>query len=288
MKTIVRSTVCAAVLLANAPVAGFADDLPAGQSVYSKAVAAMRELQIPRYLRYRVRGEHHGLSLYFVMSGRHVYLNASPIFDGRDFTGHGTARYDSSDGSGVFTDSAGKDVVGCVPFPLGPEVRAFVRTGSAESAVADTAPSPQPTPSPSASAAEPPIDVLGKIGSARAFYSKAYDIADAGIETVDDAPAYHLKFTARDGDTTNHPVTDVYVDAKSYLVRSVILGGGQRGLLMGGGGSGRFDFGSFGEYWLVKHVHVEAAGHFLLAHKGGSLDYFFDGYTFPSSLPPMW
>ncbi len=116
--------------------------------------------------------------------------------------------------------------------------------------------------------------------------SKAGDISVAGIEGGD-TPVVHVKMRAVNGDTDRYPLTDMFVDAKSNLIRALIFGGGRRGLISGEGGSGRFDFGPVGKYWLLQHVHIEGSGHVLFMEQGGHMDMNVQNYAFPTTCPEV-
>ena len=122
------------------------------------------------------------------------------------------------------------------------------------------------------------------IVTVKAFISTHYQLDNAGVEQIAGKPTYHLKLTAKDGDTSTYPLTDMYVDQATHLVRRVVLGGGQRGFFQGGGGSGTFDFSNVGKYWLVTHISIEIGGHRLLFSKHASLDYMLDNFEFPDSI----
>ena len=252
-----------------------ADDLPSGQRVYSMALNAMHDTPMAKYASYDLSYVVHGLQLTLFCSqdGSHRFLGSSVSIAPNEKSNTGKVAYDSTTGLGVLTAN-GRTVMECVPFPFAPEVRALTHPG-------DGTPSPAPIATP---ASDAPIDVMKSIGSVRAFSSKSYSIENAGIEPVDDNPAYHLKMTAVE-DPSTHPLTDVYVDVATHRVRSVVLGGGKRGLFTGGGGFARFDFRSFGGAWLVHSIHIEASGHMLVVHASGTLDYTLDNYTFPATLP---
>lgn len=247
---------------------------PSGDAIYSQAIAAMRSQPMPPYIRYRLTSEHHGVTIfaYSRKDASHAFLGAYPKLDGSSETRYGVAEYNSLTGAGQIRFQGQKVPFMALPFPYAPEVRALVATGSdAHLRVAGT--------STSNSTASFPI-----VATIRMFYSKNYMIENAGTALVSNTPCYHLKMTARDGDTSAYPLTDIYVDVTSHLIRSVVMRGGERGFFEGGGGFGRFDFKRVGPYWLVYHIHVEADGHFLVLHQSGSSDVTYDHFTFPQQL----
>lgn len=161
-----------------------------------------------------------------------------------------------------------------LPHSQSPEVRALVHEGLD----VIVTPSPSPTPaSPAPTTSASPDQGIAMIVTVKAFSSTHYRLDNAGIEQIAGKPTYHLKLTAKDGDTSTYPLTDMYVDQATHLVRRVVLGGGQRGFFQAGGGSSTFDFSNVGKYWLVTHISIEIGGHMLLISKHASLDYTLSG-----------
>ena len=276
-----------ALLFASSSASGRSDSFPSGMTVYSRAIDAMRHTPIPHYITYKLTTVHHGMDLRFNIRNdpSRRFLGAQPIFDAHEFSTIDDVRYDSWTGDGAVFTLKGTPVLTCAFFPLAPEVRAFVQTGTDIRVSSSAAPSPSPSPSSDHESLSSP-DMFREIAKISVFYSKYYSIVNTGIEQLGDAHVFHLQLTAKDGDTSDHPVTDVLVDTKSYLIRSITFGGGQRGLITGGGGYGRFDFTSVRGYWLVHKIHVEIAGHLFFIHKGGSLDYTFSHFAFPTQMAP--
>jgi hypothetical protein len=260
-----------------------AQEQPSGSAVYSQAIAAMRAVSMPRYIVYRVTTVHAGMSLTFrVKPSTHQFIAAFPAFDGSTLTTSAYVRYDTATAAGMLYQGS-KDILAMVPFPVAPEVRALVHEGI--DAVATPMPTITASPVPSASASPgPDAQGIAMIVAVSAFSSTHYNVDNVGLEQIGGQPAYHLKMTANDGDTGTYPLTDIYVDQTTHLVRRVVLGGGQRGFFQGGGGSGTFDFSAVGKYWLVTHLSIEIGGHMLLFSKHASLDYTLDDFQFPDSI----
>ena len=278
-----KKLILVASLLVAMPIAGLAQEQPSGSAVYSQAIAAMRSVSMPRYIVYRVTTVHAGMSLTFrVKPSTHQFIAAFPSFDGSTLTTSAYVRYDTASAAGMLYQGS-KDILAMVPFPVAPEVRALVHEGI------DAAPTPAPAvtacPTPGASAS-PGADSQGiaMIVTVKAFSSTHYNLENVGLEQIGGQPAYHLKMTAIDGDTGTYPLTDIFVDQTTHLVRRVVLGGGQRGFFQGGGGSGTFDFSQIGKYWLVTHLSIEIGGHMLVFSKHASLEYTLDDFQFPDSI----
>lgn len=262
-----------AIAAAAAPLG--ATTLPSGQAVYSEALNAMRSQSLPATIDYRVTTVDRGLQLTLQCGIKPPYQFESSSVS---MSGGGTHPPHTWDVHFVTSSGFGRAVlaskravtVKCTPFPLAPVMHAFVHL----------APKAAATHAPAAPAG--PLDMMKAIVTVRAFYSRSYRIANDGIVAISGHPSYHLQFTARDGNESKHPVTDMYVDTATHLVRAVVLGGGQRGFFEGGGGFGRFTFGHVGPYWLVKSIHAEGSGHFLFMHGGGAIDMTLHHFSFPS------
>lgn len=259
---------------AGAPFSAVADELPSGQHVYSMAINAMHDVAMPKYTTYDLSYVDHGieLTLYCAPDGSHRFLGSGVSMAKNDKSNKGSVFYNSDNALGILTFK-GKVVMECTPFPFAPELRAFRPSAGSSAGPVATVPTAAPT--------DAPLDMIKSIGSARAFSSKSYSIENLGIERIAGNSSYHLKMTALD-DQSVHPITDLYVDTASHLVRSVVLGGGKRGFIEGGGGFAQFDLGPVREYWLVRQIHIEASGHMLFMHAGGTLEYTLDNFAFPS------
>ena len=250
--------------------------LPSGNELYSEAISAMRQLPMPHYIDYDDSGVVDGLDITIACNSQsHAYIGSTVTLKPIKYsspTQH--IRYDSVTSSGTLLSKDGKQLIQCIPFPFAPEVRALVHTGAGDSLSAT------PTQKPVANNAGP-IDLLGVIARITTFSSRYYNVTNAGIVSMNGVPSYHLQMQARDGDESSHPLTDMYVDTKTHLVRAVVLGGGKRGFIMGGGGYGQFNFGGVGKYWLVTSINVSVAGHMLFLHQSGSQTFTFSNFTFP-------
>ena len=262
---------CATSMLSTAVSAA---TLPSGKSVYSEALNAMRAQKLPPRIDYQIAVTDSGLQLTLSCAAKPPYRFESASMGMSPGAVHPPQTLDvqfvTSSGFGRALFVAKKPLtLNCTPFPLGPVMHGFAHLAPASAA----------TPAPAAAAG--PLDIMKAIVTVRAFYSRSYRIANEGIVAFSGHPSYHLQFTARDGNESKHPITDMYVDTATHLVRAVILGGGQRGFFEGGGGFGRFTFGHVGPYWLVKSIHAEGSGHFLFMHGGGAIDMRFHHFSFP-------
>ena len=272
--SVIRMLACACVATSMLLTAASAATLPSGKSVYSEALNAMRAQKLPPLIDYQLSVSDSGLQLDINCAAKPPYkFESGGMGIGASLPPHTwDVQYVTSTGFGRATLESKKPyTTNCTPYPLGPVMHGF----------AHLAPAAAATPAPAAAAG--PLDMMKAIVTVRAFYSRSYRIANEGIVAFSGHPSYHLQFTARDGDESKHPITDMYVDAATHLVRAVILGGGQRGFIEGGGGFGRFTFGHVGPYWLVKDIHAEGSGHFLFLHVGAAIDMRLHHFSFPAA-----
>ena len=249
-----------------------ADDALSGPQVYSLALSAMRKVTMPRSMTYDLSYVVHNitLSLNCATDGKHAFLGSTVSIAKNERSNTGQVTYDSTSGLGDLS-LQGKPFLTCAPFPFAPEIRALVQTG-ADANVNPALSSPE--------AENGPLDLMKVIGSVRTFASTAYRIENVGAEDVGGTPAIHLRLTPLDGNQDAHPVTDLYVDPQTYLIRSVVMGGGKRGFFLGGGGSARFEFSPVLGSWLITKISIEASGHLLLMREAGTLEYTLHDFSF--------
>lgn len=260
-----RRVAVAVLVCTFVPCAARAADAPTAGQIYSMAMSAMAKAALPEKITYRIGYVNHHISLSVTCDRATHRLMETTLGIGNDQKSNtGTAHYDSRTGLGWIVTPSGKTVLECAPFPFAPTVSAFSQK-----------PAPKAPAAPDAR-----LDLMKVIASVRAFYPGAYDIRNAGLESENGHSVYHLQFTARDRDQRSHPMTDALIDANSYLVRSVTLGGGKRGFFEGGGGTAVFTFGSASGYWVVKSIAISASGHMLFLSERGSLVYTFDDFSF--------
>lgn len=249
-----------------------AHSVPDGGQIYSLAVAAMHRDGLPDHVRYRINAVDHGILLTLSYNAKTHHFNGSTVSIGKiNVSRTVTASYDSRTGMGTVTKPDGQVAYSCWPFPFAPTVPALASAFLEKS---------ESSPSPAPSGGSSPMDLMKVIVSVEAFSPGAYEVRNLGLEKLGSHSVYHLTFTARDGNESAHPLTDALIDTRTYLVRSLTLGGGQRGFIEGGGGSGTYSFGNASGHWVVKNIKIVANGHFLLLHEAGSLTYTFSHFTF--------
>jgi len=247
------------------------NDTLSGPQVYSLALNAMRKVPMPRSMTYNLSYVVHNIAISLNCStdAKHAFLGSTISIAKNERSNTGQVTYASTTGLGVLRVQ-GRPFLTCAPFPFAPEIRALVQTGADANAI----------PPSNVDEDNAPIDLMKVIGSVRTFASNAYRIENAGAEDVRGTPAIHLRLAPVDGNQDAHPITDLYVDTQTYLIRSVVLGGGKRGFFLGGGGSARFDFSPIQNSWLITKISIEASGHLLLMHEAGTLEYTLHDFTF--------
>jgi len=212
------------------PYAATAAEAP--EALYLRALARLRELPRPHAVRYRVRFEARNARL-ICTDGRTVI----------DFGGGDDRRDERVDltiagGSATRTDVATGETCSGVPLlsPDGGDIAALIATSARPSPEVETAPLP----------------VLGAVRVESVLY---YRIASAEPETIDDAPTVHLTLRAI-ADAGSHPLTDLWIDPDSALVRRVrgaftdAYGGVTASIVA----TGTFDLS--GPYWVQTSEHV--------------------------------
>jgi hypothetical protein len=104
-----------------------------------------------------------------------------------------------------------------------------------------------------------------------------YTLSLVGIENVNGAPVYHIHVVAQDAGA--HPLTDVYVDQQTYLVRRAVAAFTDNsvtnvtGLLT-------MNFDRVGSAWLLDSGQVNATVHAFFQNVSGSATFAASGVTF--------
>jgi hypothetical protein len=202
------------------------------EALYLRALTRLRELPRPRVARYRVRFE--------ARNARLICTDGRTVID----FGRGDDRRDErvevtiAGGAATRTDVATGETCSGVPLlsPDGGDIAALVATSARPSAEVQTAPLP----------------VLGAVRVESVLY---YRITGAEPETIDGAPAVHLMLRAI-ADPAAHPLTDLWIDPDSALVRRVrgaftdAYGGVTASIVATGA------FALCGPYWVQTSEHV--------------------------------
>lgn len=151
----------------------------------------------------------------------------------------------------------------------------------------NASPTPSPVPQTSASpgmndsSANPTAQVLGAV---TAEASRYYQITLVGLEQRDGAPAYHLHLRAI-SDIEDHPLTDLYVDPATYLVRSAHAELTMRRVIFEFGFQVDVDYAPMGAYWLLNRVHFHGNGYALFYHANMECTMVMHDITLPAAIP---
>ncbi len=137
------------------------------------------------------------------------------------------------------------------------------------SAVWSTVHHSKPTASPSPAQTTVLLSVRKKmIGDLLATSDKDYTVSFAGTQTLVGSPVYHLHFIARH-DAAAHPLTDVFIDTHSYLVRRAVAAFSES-TPASVTGTLTLNFGQVAGFWLVNSGKVAATVHAFFRQVSGS------------------
>jgi hypothetical protein len=112
-----------------------------------------------------------------------------------------------------------------------------------------------------------------------------YRILSATLETLGGDSVEHLTLRAL-GDPAQYPLTDLYVDAQTFVVRRIAAlfsdrYGGVPATIAATG-----DFSQEGAYWVETSEHVEFAAQTEPKPTRAALDARASDFAFPSEAPP--
>lgn len=136
-------------------------------------------------------------------------------------------------------------------------------------------------PAPSTPAPSPSIDPRA---DAIALTDRFYDVTYDGQTQLDGSLVYHLALRSR-SDREAHPLTDLYVNERTWLVREAVMSFRNEEVIGGDSGTFIFDFGRVGDYWLVTHGRLDAREHYLFRQYTGRSTFVNDGFAFASPGP---
>ncbi len=95
---------------------------------------------------------------------------------------------------------------------------------------------------------------------------------------------YHLTLRAyREPDT--HPLTDLYVDQKTFLVREARGEASGHYVIGSGKVSGIIDFDCVGPYWLAEHERFDIAANAMFVHARMMLAIDGSSFATPDEVP---
>ncbi len=220
------------------------------EAIYLRAVHAMKSAPVPPYVTFREHILGRNITLSCTSDGMNIGLRHGDV----------TATYDvyfrTRDGSAISKAVANPSATAspCPSALLQPAGAGLSAMGVPEATASPA------TDAASASTFGPPI-----IAAVRVDGALFYHIELVGRERLGDNDVYHLKLTAyRDPDT--HPLTDLYVDPETFLVREARGEVSGHYVVASGRFAGIVDFGRVGDYWLVEHEHFDVAANALFVH----------------------
>jgi len=152
-------------------------------------------------------------------------------------------------------------------------------------------PSPAPNVTPSPHSSGPPDTPGGAttevLGSVTAEASQYYDITLVGIEDDKGHPVYHLHLHAR-RDDLDHPLTDLYIDTTTYLVRAVHAEVTLRGVIFAFGLTIDVAYEPVGSNWLLDNLRFHGNGYALFYHANMDCTMIMHDITLPAALPDSY
>jgi hypothetical protein len=258
--------------------AAFGDEPSPGQGslpltpekIYLRSVRAMKDAPRPAFVTFRETVVGRNFALRCTKDGLLVSLHHGDV----------KAAYDvwfrTSDGSALSEPVNAANAKSCPGALLAPVGDALSSLG-----VSQPSPAPQaaPTTKPAGSPFGPPI-----IGAVRVESARYYHIDLVGLEKLGANDVYHLKLRAyREPDA--HPLTDLYVDIATFLVREARIEVSGHYVVASGRLSGVIDFDRVGAYWLAEREHFDIAANALLVHARMTATVEGSNFATPDELP---
>ncbi|HEY9084554.1 MAG TPA: hypothetical protein VIN40_01230 [Candidatus Tyrphobacter sp.] len=106
----------------------------------------------------------------------------------------------------------------------------------------------------------------------------AYGVTLVGIENLNGAAVYHLHLTAQNA--AAHPLTDLFVDERSFLARRAVAGFTDHTVATVTGVI-TLNFWQVGRYWMLTSGEVDATVHAFFRQVSGSATFASSNLTFP-------
>jgi hypothetical protein len=238
-----------------------------GETIYLRAVHAMRALAGPKYVIFHESVRTRNLTLTCSKGEADMGLH------------HGDAKAEyrvwlrTHDGSDVDVDLATNERCD------GASILDPVESGSSKEDMFG----PRPSPTPGQNAMTCPR----LIAAVRTESARFYRITLAGTETFEGHPVYRLVLRAY-RDPTEHPLTGLLVDTESWRVRQASGEMSIHFVVASGWGGGSITFAEAGPYWVVRDEHVDLAANALLFHMRATLDAHASDFNFPDDLPGVF
>jgi hypothetical protein len=240
------------------------------EKIYLRAVRAMKDAPQPAYVTFHEEIAGRNITLACTGDGIAVGIKHGDV----------TAAYDvsfrTSDGGAVSQPVGAASAKPCPGALLIPAGSGIASLGLPQ---ASPSPGPSPTTAPADAQIGPPLVAAVRVEGAR-----YYHIDLAGLEQLGANQVYHLKLRAyRDPDT--HPLTDLYVDPQTFLIREARGEGAGHYVIASARFAGIVDFDRVGAYWLVEREYFEAAANALFVHARFSATVAGSNFATPEDLP---
>jgi hypothetical protein len=241
---------------------------PDPYAIFVTAMRAMRAAHTqptPSYLAYKLDVDTHNLQ---INPGR--YQGKSGYVVTIDHANHHYAYqvwYRARDGTSLSQDLTTHEAVSDTLFEPAPVALDEVSSPSPKPvvAVASTA-SPKSTQSPNAGVSPAPgFAAPPSLGTLSVSASRYYRITFVALEPIDESPTYHVHLVAL-ADATQHPLTDLWVDTSTYLIRKASAAFTFRAVAAGAGGQGSANFARVDKSWMVTSFDGAVKGYALVWH----------------------
>jgi len=261
---------CAKAAFADVPASDQNASPLTPEKIYLRSVRAMDDAPQPAFVTFREDVDGRNFTLRCTSDGISVSSHHGDVRASYDVA------FRTSDGSAVSQPIGVANAKPCpatLLAPVGDDLFSVV--------------APQASPSPSAATTAAAQDSpMGPsiIGAVHAYSPRYYHVTLAGLEQLGGHDVYHLKLTAY-RDPATHPLTDLYVDPKTFLMREARGEVSGHYLVASGRVAGVIDFDRVGAYWLVEHEHFEIAANAVFVHTRMTVSVDGSNFATPSELP---
>jgi hypothetical protein len=237
-----------------------------GEALYLRAITAFRALPQPPFVAYRVDYRGQGAFVRCVDGQTRV------TFSRGEQSSAYRVWFRSTDARAMRLDLATNQRCAGAPLlsPSGGDIAALVKS------------SPPPNASGPSQPSEPRI-----ISEMRVESALYYRVTSVRNEDVDGRATYHLSLQAY-SDAPRHPLTDLWLDVDTFLVRRVTGDFADRysGAPARIVATGTFDW--FGPYWIMKSEHVEFAAETRPAATRATFQIDGSDFSFPETAPSVF
>jgi hypothetical protein len=244
------------------PVPAATDSAPtSGEAIYLRAVRAMKDAPQPPYVTFREDVSARNMRLSCTTDGTSLTLKHG------DAAGSYRVWFRTSDERAVSEDVASqKRCSGALLYPAGAEIAALGAPSAAPSATASPA------------ADGPPLIAAVRVESARYYHITLVD-----RETFEGHPVYRLALRAY-RDPATHPLTDMLVDAQTFLVRQAAGEAAAHYVIASGRVAGVVTFDRSGPYWLARDETFDLAAQAIFVHAHCTVSVRATDFAFPDDV----